>query len=152
MNEFPVNPTEVYKMPHSNKNYAPNYFIYPKLTKIHGELTFDILNRIRNEIKANLTSISSDLGGRGHVHLGLGLLPMKYATISGTPYVHPMHPGATPLTRSTNNETMNLHDDWKRVLRIYCEVIDIEKTIIRKLQRPLTRDILKLSLTQLQKQ
>ena len=96
-----MNPTSI--------DYAKTYFEYPRLTKIHGEPSFDTLKPFRNEIKANLASVSSELGGGIHGHLGLGFRAVDYNSITpGTPYVRPVHPGATPAVGATQHETLRL--------------------------------------------
>ena len=68
---------------------------------------------------------------------------MKYATISGTPYVRPIHPRAMSLTRVTNHEMITLRDDWKIALRLYYEVIDLQKAIIRQITEAVDKRYLK---------
>ena len=79
-----------------------------------------------------MTSVSSDLGGGGYGHIGLRLSSVKYETISDTPYVCLVRPEATPLTRATNRETIALRDDWKMAIRLYREINDLQKAIIRQ--------------------
>ena len=80
-------------MSSTNIDYVDTYFEFPLLTKIHGEPTYDSLKTLKNELKSNATSVTSDLGGGGHGHLGIVLTPAEYAVISPIPYVRPVHPG-----------------------------------------------------------
>ena len=115
-------------------DYAKTYFEHPRLTKIHGEPSFSNLKLFRNEIKANLASVSSELGGGAHGHLGLGFTDVDYASIApGTPYVRPVHPGATPAVGTTQHETTRLRDEWRDQIKLFREVTDVEKTIVKQI-------------------
>ena len=52
-------------------DYTSTYFEHPTLTKIHSEPTFFSLQRLKNQIKANLASVNTDLGGGKNGHLEL---------------------------------------------------------------------------------
>ena len=54
-------------------DYMSTYFEHPMLTKIHGEPDFSSLQRLENQIKVNLSSVNTNLGGEGNRHLGLTL-------------------------------------------------------------------------------
>ena len=78
--------------------FAKTYCEHPRLTKKYGKPSFGTLEPFRNEIKANLASVSSELGGRLNGHLGLGFRDIEYKIIApGIPYVRLVHPGATPV-------------------------------------------------------
>ena len=67
-------------------DYKIIYFQVPDLTKIHGEHTYPQLQPLLNQIKANASSVQSDLGGGIHGHLGLVCIPEEYEEVSpGTP-------------------------------------------------------------------
>ena len=72
-------------MTSTNIDYTSTYFEHPKLSKICGQPDYEGLKTLKNEIKANLASVTSDLGGGAHGHLGLGLTITKYARI--VPYI-----------------------------------------------------------------
>ena len=50
----------------SNINYKDTLFERANLTPICGELTFETLRKLRNEIKANTKSAYPNLGGGAH--------------------------------------------------------------------------------------
>ena len=85
----------------ANINYIHTSFQYPILTKVHDTPTYEVLKRIKDEIKANATNVQCDLGGGRHGHLGLVLTPAEYATISATPYIRPVHPGPNPAAAAS---------------------------------------------------
>ena len=64
-------------------------FEYSILTKIHVILTYDAQRKIKDELKANATSVPCDLGSGNHGHLGLLLTSIKYPI----PYIRPLHLG-----------------------------------------------------------
>ena len=77
-------------------NDRDTYFRFPELKRIHSEPTPDTLLNLKIQIKANATSLPSNLRDRLHGHLGLAISNNKYALISNAPFISPMHPG--PLT------------------------------------------------------
>lgn len=74
-------------------DYKSNFFELPTLTRIHGEPTYETLQRLHNEFKTNAGAVPSTLGGDNHGHLGLVLSPARYALISNVPYRRPPMPG-----------------------------------------------------------
>ena len=76
-------------------DYKNNIFEYPDLTRIIGEPTTATLITLRNEVKANVQTVHTTLGGGEHGHLGLVCSPATYATLvpGNTPYVNPPNPG-----------------------------------------------------------
>ena len=70
-------------------NYVKTHFSHLILTKIHGEPTYFSLNILKQELKANASGVTWDLGGGAHGHLGLLLTPTEYLLI---PLCHmPIH-------------------------------------------------------------
>ena len=55
----------------SGIDYKATYFQHPVLTKVHGEPTYDALQQIATQVKANAAAVPSQLGGGNHGHLGL---------------------------------------------------------------------------------
>ena len=105
-------------------------FEFPTLTKVHGELDFQKLKQIKNEVKANASLITSTLGGGAHGHLGLVLTPAEYALVSGTPYNRPVFPGQLIVPPGTTQHAANaMRDDHKERIRQFRKVEDLEKAI-----------------------
>ena len=71
-------------MTSTSTDYTITYFEHPMLTKIHGKSIFFSLQRLKNQIKANLASVNTDLGGGRNGYLGLGLTAVKYISVSQT--------------------------------------------------------------------
>jgi hypothetical protein len=111
-------------------NYVDTYFEYKKLSKIHTEPTYDSLKKIKDELKANATAVSSDLGGGFHGHLGLVLQPEEYLRVSNTPYVRPEHPGELDVPLGTpQHESHRLRAEHKEAIRLFRETTDVEKAL-----------------------
>ena len=101
-------------MTSTNIDYVDTYFEFPTLTKIHGEPTYFQLKELKNELKSNATSVTSDLGGGGHGHLGLVLSPADYTNVSANAYNRPAHPGTLVITPGTaQHEATRLRTDHK---------------------------------------
>ena len=54
-------------------DYASSYFKYKTPTPIRGEPTNKALKRLQTELRANASSVETDLGGGDHGYLGLVL-------------------------------------------------------------------------------
>ena len=60
-------------MTSTNIDYVDTYFEFKTLTKIHGAPTYEALKNMKDELKANATSVSLTLGGGEHGHFGKAL-------------------------------------------------------------------------------
>ena len=121
-------------MTSTNIDYVDTYFEIPTLTKIHGEPTYFQLKELKNELKANATSVTSDLGGGANGHLGLVLTPAEYTTVSATAYNRPVHPGPLVIAPGTaQHEATRLRTDHKEAIRLFRETIDVEKALIKQI-------------------
>ena len=69
------------------------YFPHKIIEKTESRPTYDTLKKLQNMIKANASSVISDLGGGAHGHLGLVLPSSEYNNIINTTYIKPEHPG-----------------------------------------------------------
>lgn len=82
-----------------------NKFEHSLLTKIHRKLIFAAFKMIKDEIKANITSIHLEIIGRVPGHLGLIFHPMEYVLVTVIPYVcHLNHPPLVIPPGTTNHE------------------------------------------------
>ena len=78
----------------SSVNYKYSYFKHPVLTKIRGESTYETLHYLKNELKANASSVPTTLGGVNHGYIGMILTPAEYHRITPTdPSTRPPNPG-----------------------------------------------------------
>ena len=56
-------------------------FTHSVLTKIHGQPSYNILNTLKKELKANATGVVTDLGGGCHGYYGLVVTPAEYTNV-----------------------------------------------------------------------
>ena len=67
-------------------------------TKIEGEPSYSTLTTLQKELKANASSMGSDIGDDDHGYLGLVLSDAKYVLIDGTtPFLVPCSPPALTI-------------------------------------------------------
>ena len=80
------------------------------ITKIMGKPNYESLRNLKDQLKANATSIPTTLGGGNHGYLGLILSPTAYATIAANQFIEPVyprqHPNVPAGTNATNTSTI----------------------------------------------
>ena len=93
------------------------YFQHKLLTRIHGQPTYETLQTLSTEIKANASSVPSTLGGGHYGHLGLILSDERYATLAHTiPWVSPANPGPfDPPAAGTGPQIEAAKDVWREL-------------------------------------
>ena len=64
-------------------DYVSTYFHHKTPTVVRGEPTYIDLKRIKTELRANASSVESDLGGGDHGYLFLVLSDAEYLQIPG---------------------------------------------------------------------
>lgn len=119
--------------PNTNIDYILSNFQYPVLTKVHDTPTYEVLKRIKDEIKANATNVQCDLGGGKHGHLGPVLTLTEYAILSETPYTRPVHPGPDPDPSATQWESQLNRDRHQEKIRLYREANGVEAALLSQL-------------------
>ena len=120
-------------------DYVKTYFIHPPLTKVHGEPIYSSLRILKQELKANASRVTSDLGGGGHGHLGLVLTPQEYSMISAILYARPIHPGTLVIPqRTTQGEATRLTQAHSAAARLYRETVELEKVLINQACKAMT--------------
>ena len=117
-------------------NYLKTHFKFPELTKVHNRPDYQLLQKIKNELKTNASRVTSDLGGGAHRHLGLILTPAEYALVLVVPYVRPLHP--RPLVLPAGQGVTNLQqeiarDNHQEAVRVFQEVVDLKKALLKQL-------------------
>ena len=107
-------------------------YLFPirKIPKIHGEPTYATLQVLKDALKTNASSISSDLGGGQHGHLVTVLSDPQYAHVSLVPYVRPGHPGPLVIpVCSTARQESTIREDHKRDTKLFHITADIERDL-----------------------
>jgi hypothetical protein len=91
------------------------YFQHKVLTKVHGKPTYETLQNLSTELKANAGSVPSTLGGGQHGHLGIIVSAIRYATLANTlPWVNPVNPGPfVPPPAGTAAQIDAARDVWR---------------------------------------
>ena len=79
-------------------------FEYTTLTKIQGIPTYEPLQKIKNEMKANAASVPCDLGGGNNCLLSLMLTVPEYVNVPPTSY---------PTVTSRNFEHSTEHNQLR---------------------------------------
>jgi hypothetical protein len=119
----------------STVNYKDSYFEHSVLTKVGGEPSYETLQALTKEPKANASSIPSLLGGGNNVYLGLIISPVAYDIVAlGHPYVPPPNPG--PLTvrqPATQYEILLAEDQHKTAKKQFLEALLLECTLIQQI-------------------
>ena len=72
-------------------------FPNPSILPIVGEPTYETITAVARQLKANAASVQTELGGGALGHLAIVMSPVVYATLSATPFVNPVNPGALPV-------------------------------------------------------
>ena len=104
------------------------------MTKIHGAPTYETLQEIKDQLKANAASITPDLGGGANGHLGLVLSPMEYNNVSTTQYQQPPYPGKLNIPAAVKStEVTRLTSRHEEALRKFREVIDVKQALIKQI-------------------
>ena len=73
----------------TNIDYVATNFEYPTLAKIHGKPTYKTLQEVKNQIKANSTTVTNYLDGGDNGHLGLVCTVAEHMNINATAYITP---------------------------------------------------------------
>ena len=121
----------------ANVDYISTVFEYPVLTKIHDVPTYELLKKIKDELKTNATKVQCDLGGGSHGHLGLLLSAADYQKVTTEVYIRPTHPGEfSPGSKKQVAATMDL-DKHKEKIRLYREMNAVEQALLKQLSEAL---------------
>ena len=121
----------------TNVDYAATYFKYPTPNPIHGEPTNKSLKRLKTELRANSSSIDTDLGGGDHGYLGLILSDPEYQRISPPPtrFQAPTWPGTLTIDAAAAPvAAMHLKEVHRESIRVYRECKNVEKALLRHVQ------------------
>jgi hypothetical protein len=111
------------------------YFQHKVLTKIHGQPSYQSLQTVSTELKANASSVPSTLGGGRHGHLGLLLSPARYITLpNATAWITPGNPGAfAPPAAGTAAQIEASRDVWRELKQNFALCQATDKALISQL-------------------
>ena len=112
----------------ANIDYARTYFKYPNPTPINGKPTNKSLKRLKAELRANASSVDTDLGGGDHGYLGLILTDAEYANVAATPFLPPNFPAALTIpANATTVQALELRKTHKEESRLFRECKNVKK-------------------------
>ena len=112
----------------SSFNYKYSYFEHPVQTGIHREPTYETFHHLKNELKANTSSVPTTLGGRNSGYLGMILTPTEYHHIAPTdPFSRPPNPGVlVPNPNGTDAKIASADNTHRLTKQLYLEILLIE--------------------------
>ena len=119
----------------SSVNYKDSYFEHPVLTKIRREPTYETLQHIKNELKANTSSVPTTLGGGNNGYLGMILTPAEYHHIApDDPFNRPPNPGVlVPNPAGSDDQIASAEDMHRLTKKLYLETLLLKQTIKQKI-------------------
>ena len=121
-------------------DYVTTYFPHKTPTLVRGEPTFNDLKRIKTELRADASSVESDVGGGDHGYLFLVLSDAEYTSIPGitATAVAPTWPGTLTIDPTfTQIEVLQAHEQHQESICVYRECQNVEKALLNHLQRSL---------------
>ena len=100
------------------------------LTLINREHNVKNFVKLKNQIKANTSSVTYNLGGGRYGNLGLVLNPATYALVSNIHFVIPSYPGVLVIPPGTTEPMATaMREQYVENLRVFREVIGVKKAI-----------------------
>jgi uncharacterized protein with HEPN domain len=120
-------------------------FPHPQLPEVSEDPSYQELVAMRNALKHNYASVTTDLGGGEYGYLGGLLSASAYALVApGTPFVPPAHPGPQPIiavgtTSITSGNTLRIYTEITRSWREWC---NLERAGKKQLQIALPKALL----------
>jgi hypothetical protein len=73
---------------------------YPTVTKIEGRPSYVTVSELKRQLKANSSSVTTELRGGLHGFLGLILSDAEYQALTGQAWVDPINPGMTAVIQA----------------------------------------------------
>ena len=116
-------------------NYKYSYFDHPVLTTILGEPTYETLHHLKNELKANASSVPTTLGGVNRGYLGMLLTPAEYRRIlPNDPFTRPPNPGVlVPNPNGTAAQIASAENHLRLTKKLYLDTLLLERTFIQQI-------------------
>ena len=103
-------------------DYVTVYFPHKTPTLVLGEPTYNDIKRIKTELRADASSVESDLGGGDHGYLFLTLSDTEYLLIPGITaiVVPPTWPGTYTVDQGfTQLKALQAREQHKKHVRVY---------------------------------
>ena len=100
-------------------------FPYPSISPINGVPSFETINAMVTDLKANAATIQTENGGGQFGYLALVVSATVYATLSNQPFIVPANPGPTAAqlpnhpTAAQITDNIRAHAEELRLFRQY---------------------------------
>ena len=119
----------------SSVNYKDSYFKHPVLKTIRREPTYETLHHLKNELKANASSVPTTLGSGNHVYLGMVIITAEYLRISlNEPFTWPRNLGVlVPNPNGTAAQITSAENNHRLTKKLYLETLLFERTFIQQI-------------------
>ena len=118
-------------------------FDIPVLTKIQGEPTADSLILLKQKLKANASSVYSNLDRGTHGHLFLVIPPDRFNLLSNATFIRPLHPGPLTIPIGTNAAmSVVTKDQYNEQLCLFREFNGVEKALIYQIVSAINAELL----------
>ena len=124
----------------TNLDCTTTHFKYPVPSPINGEPTNKTIKILKTELRANGSSVDTNLGGGDHGYLGPILTNLEYSRIITTPtqFVAPAWPGVLVIApTATAVEAIHAKEQHREQIRVYRECKNVEKALLRHIQNAL---------------
>ena len=110
-------------------------FPYPTFTPVAGVPDYEALAELHTQANSNSSSIQSNLGGGNHGLLAVTLEAAVLDTLTATPFVIPLNPGASPIipANATGVQISSLQKAHKDETTAFHQYINVDKALKQQL-------------------
>ena len=119
-------------------DYVTTYFPHKVPTLVRGVPNYANIKRVKTELRANASSVDSELGGGDHGYLGLVLSNVEYLAVpgvNGNMFQPPAYPRAFVISPTASAvEALQRREAHNEQIRLYRECQNVEKAIMKHLQ------------------
>ena len=118
----------------SSVNYKDSYFKHLVLIAIRGEPTYDTLHHLKNELKANASSVPPTLGGGNNGYLGMIPTTAEYRRIDpNDTFTRPPKGFLVQNLVGTAAQNPSAEKNHWLTKKFYLETLLLERTSIQKI-------------------
>ena len=126
----------------TNIYYTSTYFDFNSLANLNGETTYESIQDIKYEIKANIATLKANLGRVNNGNLGIMITPQKYTRIHATSYVRLQKPTTLNFPQGSSQHLKpRINYYYVDERRQWWESIETEKVLIKKPSNQLNQGI-----------
>jgi hypothetical protein len=124
-------------------DYIRNQFLHQELRPIRdGPPGYEEITRLTQQVRANVSSIDSDLGGGDHGYLGLVMTDAAYAVIApGTPFVATALP-ILDATANTGAQIAHAQQEYNKAKEVYDTTRRVKRSILQQIMTAVSEEYL----------